>query len=511
MNRRLSQLFDTLNAQELDTLLDGVQNPSIDKNTKKRIRKKALEKAAIPQRGAERRRWRHLKTFLPLSAALLLVITVGIGAFAAEQKEYREALFFFEAHDLPYDSLTRSEIKEIYRDITEERFVYDKTADVIGQGMIKNSVDGYEIIPDTPSPEEIKVLWQRLSEALKNPATPEGIRYAYRNEYVNTKPDGTGIQVFDRAYFEIFDGETLISSTVITDFYIDSFVTVSDGVLVYGATDRNSSLQTTYAHIAKINNNGKLEWQRALSGDYHTEFVVAALEEKSGNYAVFFRGDFVNLGFVRLGKSGKVLTQKITEIGNYGVSRAKEVENGFLLQLWSAWTGEYAKILKVLPDGTVSESYSYTHPTEKYFITDFIEFNGKIYLSAYATPKDTSPMHDYAHSAPEWDTSDRGCFRSEGLNAVARESHTAYLLVCNKGTGTPEEFYSVKASRDGFLSVDENGNLVWQVGQILSVYYSPATSSFTFAGTSRIIEYTFSPSGTLLQEEKNKGFISFRE
>ncbi|MBR2987569.1 MAG: hypothetical protein IKC63_06070 [Clostridia bacterium] len=508
MKQHITELLDSLDTYELSALLSDTDVTEKDKALSKRIYKKTESRLFKKAKPCLTRRRAVLAVAF---SVLCLLLAVGMGVFAAEQKEYREAVYFFEAHDLPYDSLTRSEIKTIYRDITEERFVYDKTADVIGQGIIKNSVDGYEIIPDTPSPEEIKSLWQKLNAVLKNPTVPEGIRYSYRNEYVNSKPDGTGISLFDKAYFEIYDGETLLSTTEITDFPIDDFVTVSDGVLVYGSTYRNSSLAPTHSYVAKINHHGKCEWQKALSGEYNTEFVVAAMEEKSGSYAIFFRGDFVNLGFVRLGRSGKELDRKITEIGNYGVACAKEAENGFLLQLWSIHTGEFAKILKVLPDGTVSESYSYTHDTERYYITDLIEYRGKIYLSAYATPKGASPMQDYAFQNPTWDSSEGGILTSEALNEIARDCHTAYLLVCNQKTGAVEEFYSVKASRDGFLSIDENGHLVWQVGQILSVIYSPMTSSFTFAGTSRIMVYTFDENGTLLEEKKTDGIISFRK
>lgn len=507
MKQHISELLDRLEPHELSALLSDTDVKASDPKLTKRILLKTRKH--LPQKTKPRAKGRRAAVAVALSL-LCLLFAVGMGVFAAEQKEYREAVSFFEAHDLPYESLTRSEIKRIFRDITEERFVYDKTADVIGQGIIKNSVDGYEIVPETPSPEEIKALWQKLNAALKNPTVPEGIRYSYRNEYVGSKPDGTGITLFDKAYLEIYDGETLLSSTPITDFPIDGFVTISDGVLVYGSTYRNSSLSSTHAYVAKITNDGKCRWQRKLSGEYKNEIIVAAMEEKSGNYAIFFRGNFVNLGFVRLGRSGKELTHEVTEIGSYGVSRAKETENGFLLQLWSYTADEYAKILKVLPDGTVSESYSYTHDTEQYFITDLIEYRGKIYLSAYATPKDSSPMHDYVFQNPTWDTSEGGSLKSEALNEIARDCHTAYLLVCNEKNGSVEEFYSVKASHEGFLSIDADGRLVWQVGQILSVYYSPMTSSFTFGISSRIIAYTFNENGTLLEEKKTNSIISFR-
>ena len=118
MKKRLDELFDEVSAKELDTLMENKTfSATLDDDVLARIEKQTLEKSGL---AAPKAKKRIVKRALLLAAtfALLLAVTLGAVACAAEQKEYREALNFFEEHNLSTEGLTRGEIKAVYRDIT---------------------------------------------------------------------------------------------------------------------------------------------------------------------------------------------------------------------------------------------------------------------------------------------------------------------------------------------------------------------------------------------------------
>ena len=62
-----------------------------------------------------------------LCLALLLCLGGGTLAFAAEVKEYNDALVFFDTHGLSTEGLSRGEVKAVYRDITTQSFTFSKS------------------------------------------------------------------------------------------------------------------------------------------------------------------------------------------------------------------------------------------------------------------------------------------------------------------------------------------------------------------------------------------------
>ena len=205
---------------------------------------------------------------------------------------------------------------------------------------------------------------------------------------------------------------------------------------------------------------------------------------------------------------GKEIGSKKTEIGNYGISNVARLGDGYIVQLFSYMTGEHARIVKVDHEGNITESFSYSSEDANYYITDMMEFNGSVYLSAYAVPKQTGKdqnaggrreidaVLDYLFSNGIWDIS------SEDLTPMVRENYTAMLLVCDPNIGTPQEFFSVKGCLGGELSLSDTGMLIWNVESIATTFYSPATSAFTIGGTSYIYRYTFNDTGALIHQEK---------
>lgn len=109
---------------------------------------------SVKAHGEKTRRFRR-----SIAAACLALLAVfGSAAFAAalEIREYHTAAAFFETNGLSADGLNRRDVKAVYRDITTNRFGYDKTAEVLRQ-----AVPDWEKRQSEPTSEELAALWNR--------------------------------------------------------------------------------------------------------------------------------------------------------------------------------------------------------------------------------------------------------------------------------------------------------------------------------------------------------------
>lgn len=469
-----------------------------------------VEAAAV---APQKRRRSRLYRVAAVAASLLLVLSLGFGtyAYAAEVREYNAAVQFFNDHDLSTEGLTRTEIKKVYRDITTKSFSYDKTAEVIRSSLTNEKVDGYEILQENPTPEELENLWnyKNYSGFFPAPAPEEtGIHYKYRSEY-------TELIHFEGSYLEKYDGKTLLWSAFVPEFGIGGYSVVSDGVIAYGKTDPFSDMPSFRAWMAKFDENGTLIWKLPTDTGCEHEYVAEILENDDGSYTVISYGDFKDLCFHKYTKDGRRTHLQKTEIGSGGIRKIVRFDDGYLVQVGNEFWGN-ERIVKTDSDGNVTESFSYTAEDALYYITDMIEFQGKIYLSAYAVPKrsddrpsfggryEISAILEYLYE------NNIGEISSEELTPMVRDNYTAILLMCDPRTGEPQEFFSAKGSLGGKLSLSDSGKLLWNVESITATFFSPATSSFTIGGSCYVFEYTFDTDGTLIGQKKTGEVTSFR-
>lgn len=438
-------------------------------------------------------------------AACFLFLVLVCWGTVAEAKEYREAVQFFHAYNLSTEGLTRSEIKRIYRDITTESFAYTKTAEVLTNSVTSNKIPGLEIPQQNPTTEDMETLWNYLKENGKSPHLfKDGVHYWYRTEYTE---EGSS-----HDYFEKYDGDQLLWSVLVSEFDIQGYSIVSDGVIAYGETTTSSD--SHYPWIAKFDEQGNSIWKRMMINGFDDEYISAVVENPDGSYAVFSRGDLNYFSFNQYTKDGEKIHSQKTEIGNYRIVNAARFEDGYLMQLGN-YTNEPDKIVKVDSEGTMTELFTYRSNDRDYYITDMIEFKGNIYLSAYAVPKleDESENAGGRHEiAPVLNyLFDNGIYEisSEELTPMLRKNYTAMLLVCNPKTGTPKKFYSADGSLGGELSVSESGKLLWNVENITTSEFSPATSSYTIAAACYEYRYTFNGFGWLIRKEKTGEITTF--
>ena len=444
-----------------------------------------------------------------LAACLLLLMGIGFGAYgcAAEVREYKDAVAFFEENDLPTEGLSRSEIKAVYRDITTQSFSYSKTAEVIKNSLKTEQVPGFAISQETPTPEAVENLWNYANGNF----TMQHTTYVYHWDYEEKIRGEFKDEVVSQSRLEKHEGDTVVWTAVTTDFRIDGYREVSDGVVVYGEMDNWYGTRKSYPKLAKIDQNGNVLWTEAIDNGFEDEYIAAVLENDDGTYAVFTRGDFEYLCLSTYSAKGSQQSFHKTSVGNYGIWNAARLGDGYLVQLGSFVTDEHARIVKVDREGHITDDYSYSGDNADYYITDMIEFDGQIYLSAYSVPKredeggrdEIAGILSYLFDNNIWEIS------SEELTPMVRDNYTAILLRCDPSGGQPQEFYAVEGSLGGPLAVSAEGKLLWDVESFVSAEFSPATSAFSIAGNCQVFAYTFDAAGLLVNQEKTERITQY--
>ena len=465
-----------MNREKLSEIISGIDEKYVDEAAGF-----AGERPAAPK--VRRFRWGMA------AACLLIVLALGsvVCAGAAEAKEYREAVVFFEDNGLSPEGLSRSEIKEVYRDITTRRFTYGKTLEVIRQ-----TVPGWEIAQSEPSPEELAALWDGWTRT--DPTEEDGISFRrdYRYAHHEGRPDTLEASLLECRR----DGETVWTAEF--PFYLDDFARYPEGIVVWGWID-STSAGTTYARIACVDERGEVLWQQPLLHGFRNEYIAAVLPDGEGAWAVISRGDLKYLCLSVYDAQGKELRFHQTEVGNYGIWNAARLGDGYIVQLGSFNEGDYAHLFRMDREGNVIEDYAYEGEDCVYHIVDMAEFGGQVYLSAYAVPvqHDEGGRHEIAQILDyffdhNWEITE------EELTPLVRENYTALLLLCDPEGGEPQTFYSVQGSLGGKLSVTGEDRLEWDVESVVSAFFSPATSAFSIGGTCQVFRYAFDASGSLI-------------
>jgi len=466
----------------------------------------------------------------PALAACLAVLIIGGGssafAIAAEAKEYNAAVTFFNENDLSTEGLSRGEIKNVYRDITTGTFTYDKTAEVI-----EKSVSGYEIAQNAPTAEDVEALWNYKNSNSNYYCIPLDTG-EYRYEYVYKYDESLELDMPDKVVFGKYDGDTLLWQAELSDFSIRYYTVYGDYIVLFGESDYSPYRQVTYGRLALLDQNGQILWDITSDNDYVREVFEKAVCDDSGitvfgvvnlpkteiiqnnDQTTYYAYTQKTLEVIRYDYSGNVIQRTEKELDNFSFLDAAKLGDGWLVQLSDYTAGEY--LLKVEADGTFTDTFTYTSQDSEYYITDMFDYNGKIYLSAYAVPKldadeDTAGgRYDIAGVLNSIFENEEFGISNEELTKRMRENFTAVLLICDPESGVPDEFYSVQGSLGSELSTDEDGQLVWKVERITDTYLSMMTSSFTIGGACNVYEYTFDENGSLVSQVKTDEVTGFR-
>lgn len=430
--------------------------------------------------------------------AAAVAITAGsvITAAALETREYRTAVEFFNTYALPTDNLTRSEIKAVCRDITSGSFSLAKTGEIILREV------GEPISGQAITPSAIEAAWNTRNSTL--PIWPSATG-EYRFEVVEYMDEEKGFHMEDCTLARRYSDDTLLWEVELDDFNVSGHIPVRGGILVWGHTFTWSSIQPRRARVALITEDGALAWEKSHDR-YKNDIPEAALAD-GDRLVVFSRGNFTDLTVTIYDFFGNELSCTTHAMGGvFGIRQAVKLGDGYLVRTTNAWDGD--RLLRIDRDGALLNTLTYTADDQSYVITDMLEHNGRLYLSAYAFPApkagdaqgrvELEPVFDYLFHAP--DGGMRLGIASDELCAMLRAQYTAVLFLCAPESGTPKQFYTVEGALGASLTVDGTGNLCWDTEHFTSAIFSPATSSFTIAADCAILRYTFAPDGTLIGE-----------
>ncbi len=440
------------------------------------------------------------------AAACLVLVTVfylGAHVYAAEQREYKAAVTFFEANDLSTEGLTRGEIKAVYRDITTKQFTYNKTAEVL-QNSLQAQIPGYEFLHKEPTPEEMESLWT-YQNGYHHFVSPDQADYTI--ELVEFSDPDTGVSHFEKSVISRYQSGECLWRTDIPTLKALEYQELSHGLLVWGYPPSDTGLDHRAA-MARLDPEGNLLWVQILDSGFEEEAIEAIAENPDGSIAVFSRGDVQYLSVSQYGTDGQCLSVQKHSIGNYGIRNAARLGEDYLVQLGNNTLEEPQKLVRITQTGEMTDSFCYTEEDSKYHITDLQEFNGTLYISAYATPS-AEEGYDELFSIIT-DHEDLINMPETELTGLVRESYQAVLLICEPDGGMPRAFYCVPGNLGAQLYVDTDNRLIWQTEDIQVVAYSPATNAYTFHGVSKLYEYSFSSQGVLESRTETGKTTSFK-
>lgn len=449
------------------------------------------------------------------AASVLCLICMGFGtfAYAAEVREYNAAVSFFQEYDLSTKGLTRSQIKAVYRDITTKSFSYSKTAEVILKSLSEEQVGGYVIWQDEPTSEDIEKLW--------NDKNYDGWFVPYvRDDYqfhVEHIQDANGRVIDTKFYMEKYE-EDAVLWRVYLPFWHGDYCEVEDGVIAFGyETSYNAGTAQTDSWIVKLDHNGTILWICQLENGFAKEYAEGVLVNADGSYTLFSRGDNRYLCVSRYTPEGERVLYKQTDLGKHGVGQMAIYGDGYLLQISTNEENAFAQFVQVDQQGNVLDGFLYQDEKNHYVLKDMIEWGGKVYISAYATPKLGEDEHtyggrgeidgilDYIFHLYSWNISD------EELTTMVRNNYAAVMLVCDPNHGGKiQVFYTIPGSLGADLLVSEDGRLIWETESIITTFYSPATSSFTIGGVCNVYQYAFDQDGILIGKAKTDKTVNFR-
>ena len=447
--------------------------------------------------------------------ALVMCLSLGVYTYRAEAQEYETALAFFQENGLSVEGLTRGEIKAVYRDISTKSFTFSKTGQVILGSLSQEQIEGFDILQPEPTPEDVENLWNYKQHGAWF------VPYEYP-EYmgdVEFITDSNGYVTDSKYFVERYENGELVWRVAVPSL-TERFLTVRDGTIACDNNlyrDENSTLKAD-GWVAKISNDGELLWLRWLDNGFDLECPDGVLENADGSYTLFSRGDKEYLCVSQYSAEGELIAYKQTYMGQFDIRQVAHYAGGYLLQISASEDNEAARFIRVDRQGNVTEGFSYYDAEYIYHIQDMVEYGGKIYISAYTTPRLGADERDYGGRteiarilAFAFNYEDSLEIPNEVLTPKVRENYRAVLLVCDpENGGKMETFYAIPGSLGTDLILTEDGQLIWETESITDTFYSPFTSSFTIGGQCCVYQYFFNADGNLFSMGKTDRVTNFR-
>ena len=498
MNKRFTEIMDGLTPEETELLLDGVEESS-DETANRRLFHAVSKRIKTEKKQTLRGVSKKALVWIAAAAVLLAALGAGTYAFAAEAAEYREATDFFMENGLDTEGLTRSEIKAVYRDITTESFTYGKTADVIAHNMQTNSIQGWEILTEDPSADQISEIWDKLEEKWASM-----IEYACDFEDESFVEDGVEYIRHKFGSIEKRVGGDLIWSYTSDRMRFYFGQDVKDGTIGVGVIAHDASRKVKDEPVEEFNRrftpaimkfapDGSVVWTVEWDSGVPEELISSVFEEEDGSLTVLSeRRDYENNEFSlcvsKIGADDCLIGSAVSPTGNVWICEAARYADGLLAILYDNETMQQ-RVVTFDESGRLAGEFAYSENGLDYSIKDAVFFKGRLYVAAQLD--DYSEMEALIKSnTPVID--------EDVFTPYAKRMYTSVILVCDKDGGEPSEFYRVEGAYDGKLEVKDE-RLHWSISRIVSAKGTPMFSSRWIDGTSSIWTYVFDENGALVE------------
>ncbi len=440
---------------------------------------------------------RALKYKAVIAACICLFAALSafsIYALAAEAEEYRNAVAFFEENDLDLTSLSREDIKAVYRDITQKTFSYEKTAEVLNS----LSLEIYNIEIGSSDSETLKDFWSNRVTDPSGELASE-IKYSYKNDVHLSEPI---VERYNQDVIYCKKGDvTLWEFRADPNITVYGIIPAENGVLAYGRYAEYPVFEG-YAHIFMLDTNGALVWEY-LDTEFDTAYRAGLID---GGNIVLFGGqntsDTEYSVFTKLTLDGKAIVRELSEADDMGTwySHAVRVEDVYLVK-------RYNSIVSFTLDGKPTEFNQYFDGDTQYRIKDMICVDDKVFISAYTVESDQESAQqifyielDYNRHWTGEDTPFEGAIKDEYTELI-QSVFSASLLICDKNGVISTAYRASGSVPKNELSINGQGEIVWDIQRIDGATPDAPTYSSHGVNLSVVdIRLKFSEKGSLIDK-----------
>lgn len=436
-------------------------------------------------------KFNYLKLIIPIAIVILCLSLIGGGIFQLKkrnyEKEYQEAIEFFNENELDYSDLTQQDVIDIHEDVKSNSFSLEKTVVVIKK-VIEKTIKLNENIDDyiETSTEDFWEYWKKLHKVRTE---KNGIYYESVILYEHTED---GELITEGTILSKYNDDEVIWSVKL-DYLVSGYFEMTDCLLVNGSS---FSTLDGLKYISKVTDDGKILWTSTT--EYNDGIKI--VNETDNKYIALLTHLNQELLVYSISFDGDIEVLKTVDFSPRKIKNIVQINNGCMIYFGNNnyWNGTLTKynplLIKIDNYGNIIQEYTFDDSEYDYNIFVSSEYDGKIYFAGYRWEKYEKEnvevgqitrildiiFEKYKNGVEPTD---------EEVLELVKNNYTAVLFEYNEESDKLEIIKCV----DHTLSHDLyfiDGKLVWQLEAFVWARFSPATSSFTIAGLCDVYNYT---------------------
>lgn len=433
----------------------------------------------------------YLKLIIPIAIIILCLSLIGGGILHIKkrnyEKEYQEAIEFFNENELDYSDLTEQDVIDIHEDVKNNSFSLEKTVVVIKK-VIEKAIKLNENIDDyiEASTEDFWEYWKKLHQARTE---KKGVYY---KSILVFDYDEDGSIINEGTILSKYNDDEVIWSVKL-EYLVSGYFEMKDCLLINGSS---FSTLDGLKHISKVTDDGEILWTSTT--EYNDGIKI--VNEIDNKYIALLTYLNQELLVYSISYDGDIEVLNTVDFSPRKINNIVQVNNECMIYFKNNdyWNGTLTKydplLIKIDNYGNIIQEYTFNDSEYDYNIFVSCENEGKIYFAGYRWEKYEKEnvevgqitrildiiFEKYKNGVEPTD---------EEVLELVKNNYTAVLFEYNEESDKLEIIECV----DHALSYDLNtidSKLVWQIELFVWARFSPATSSFTIAGLCDVYNYT---------------------